>query len=214
MAAALNTPFVPVGKIDLHVLAAHQDEPMIVLDRFHVEKYNLEWKVPAWNQKKNIHSFPAANQTANQKVLDFVYSRLNTQVGDGQCATLASEALAYAGAKNFDVLGPNGPDADYVWGTPVATLTPASHPTASIIPGDIIQFRDVLIVTRTVYPNGSWAESQMQALHHTAIVTNVSGNTLTIAQQNSNGVMQDQLATLNVDGLTEGTMWVYRPIAT
>lgn len=202
MAAAFNTPFVPVGKIDLHVLAAHQDESMIVLDRFHVEKYNLEWK------------------TANQKVLDFVYSHLNTQVGDGQCAALASQALAYAGAKNFDVLGPTGPNADYVWGTPVATLTPTSHSTLVIVPGDIIQFQDVVIVTQTVYPDGSWTRSEVDLPHHTAIVTNVfpytyiPGNTLTIAQQNVNGVMQDQLATLNLDGFIKGTMSVYRPIAT
>jgi hypothetical protein len=144
----------------------------------------------------------------NQGVLAFAKTHIGTQVGNGQCGTLAYQALNNAGAANFDVLGPTGDDADYVWGTRVATLTPASHATMGILPGDVIQFRNVLI--KTVYPNGSWTSEQ--AAHHTAIVSSVSGNTINVLEQNANGVLKVEQGSYNLSGLQQGTMWVYRPI--
>jgi hypothetical protein len=49
------------------------------------------------------------------------------KVGDGQCISLAVEALRYAGAKRY----PFDPSGDYVWGRPVASFKEA-------LPGDII----------------------------------------------------------------------------
>jgi hypothetical protein len=144
----------------------------------------------------------------NQAVLAFANSHLGAQVGNGQCAILAYQALISAGAENFDVLGPTGDGADYVWGTRVATLTPASHSTNGILPGDIIQLRNVQI--KTVYPNGSW--STEQAAHHTAIVSSVSGDTINVLQQNDGGVLKVEQGSYNLSGLQQGTMWVYQPI--
>lgn len=148
----------------------------------------------------------------NRRVLDEAQGHLGLQVGDGQCGTLADAALKAAGAKSFDELGPTGPDADYVWGDLVATLTPANHPTGDIMPGDVIQFRDVAFFKETVDVNGNWWWETSRFPHHTAIVESVDGHSVTILHQNVNGELFVQEATLDLDGMTQGTMWVYRPI--
>ena len=159
------------------------------------------------------HAHPAttghAIPTLNRKVLAFAKANLGQQVGDGQCAVLAQAALEAAGAKNFDSLGPTGPGADYVWGRLVATETPGSHPTGGIKPGDILQFSNVQIVKS--FQNGS--TMTMTATHHTAIVEKVSGTTITVLQQNYNGILQVGEGQIELDGLQQGTIRAYRPIA-
>ncbi|HET9954420.1 MAG TPA: hypothetical protein VFQ61_07945 [Polyangiaceae bacterium] len=61
----------------------------------------------------------AGGQTVNQKIQAFASSRVGQQVGDGECWTLAEQALAAAGAKTSnEIMGAANvtPDADYVWG--------------------------------------------------------------------------------------------------
>jgi hypothetical protein len=79
----------------------------------------------------------------NTAVLKFAKSKVGTKVGDGECATLADQAVKAGGGKRFNQLGPTGLNADYIWGRKVTTLTTSGGSVASIRPGDIIQFRNV-----------------------------------------------------------------------
>jgi hypothetical protein len=83
--------------------------------------------------------------TINQQIVTYVSGNIGTQVGDGECWTLAEQALAQAGAQTSrDIMGASKvtPDADYVWGDKIAAK--------DITPGDILQFRDYVMKTRTV----------------------------------------------------------------
>jgi hypothetical protein len=157
----------------------------------------------------------------NQAVLAFAQAHLGQQVGDGECATLVSDAYAATGAVPFYDLGPSGPSDNYVWGNPVATLTAPGQSTAGILPGDVIQFSNVTLVHTTYGANGSWTRTTQTAPHHTAIVTGVSGGVISVIEQNVEGpgvapnlVKTVQFGTIDLSDLQPaGTLWVYRPIA-
>ena len=120
----------------------------------------------------------------NQEVLAFAEAHVGQKVGNGQCTDLVNAAYAAAGAESESKLGPTGPNADYVWGTPVNTVTTANLSLAGVLPGDVIQFRDVTLVHTTTYPDGSWSTTTKTAEHHTAIVESVSGSTIVVLEQN------------------------------
>ena len=111
-------------------------------------------------------------ETVNQKVLAWARGRLRQQVGDGECWTLADRALGQAGASSSTT---TGEDDDYVWGDPVALK--------DVQAGDILQFRDFTVTTRTdvdvTFADGSgsetWKERRARRGHHTAIVDAVRG---------------------------------------
>jgi hypothetical protein len=156
----------------------------------------------------------------NQKVLAFAESHVGQEVGQGQCTDLVEAAYAAAGAVPESQLGPTGADADYVWGTLVATVTTANRSLAGVLPGDVIQFRDVSLVHTTTYPNGSWSTTTKTAEHHTAIVESVSGSTISVLEQNVGDAntpdsvrYSDQHGTYNLSDLQTGTMWIYQPIS-
>ncbi len=141
----------------------------------------------------------------NTRILTYAEAEVGTQVGDGQCGSLAIGALNFAGAKsNFDRMDPNG---DFAWGQLGTTLTARSHDVSQVRPGDVIQFRNAQTVTRNGYST-SWQTAD----HHTAIVESVSGTTITVLNQNVNGQLTVQRGTWNVADLTGGTMWVYHPV--
>jgi myosin tail region-interacting protein MTI1 len=146
-----------------------------------------------------------------QKVVAFCKERLGKQVGDGECGTLAAEALAAAGAKSVhDFKQAPGP-GDFVWGEPVFVLEvrdgkrtrePAK---AAAKPGDIIQYRDAVLRTAS---GGLFLAS-----HHTAVVIEAKSNgDLVVLEQNINGKKQVARSTLRPNGLTAGWLRVYRPV--
>jgi hypothetical protein len=163
---------------------------------------------------------PASALSLNQKVFTVAQSSLGTKVGVlGECTDLVNGAFAAAGAKAASLLGPTGADADYVWGSLIATITPSAGSTTGILPGDVIQFRDVTLGHTTNYPDGSFSWSTWSAAHHSAIVSSVSGTTINVIQQNvGDSTTPDsvkrtvQLGSFNLGDLQSGTMWVYRPI--
>jgi hypothetical protein len=116
----------------------------------------------------------------NAQVLAFAHSHINQIVGDGQCSTLAQQAVQSAHGVPFTQLGPSGLNADYVWGKLVTTLTPTNGNTAAIKPGDILQFINVTEVdTMTVHhADGRKATTTYTQTpwHHTAIVSAIGGN--------------------------------------
>ena len=113
----------------------------------------------------------------NQKVLTFAREHKGKKVGDGTCVSLATAALAAAGAREFPESGGDDP-TDYVWGELIEN-------PEKLLPGDVLQFRDALFEGRD--ESKSWRKSFP---HHTAIVAGVSqssktGLVVTILQQNA-----------------------------
>ena len=114
------------------------------------------------------------------KIIEFCQNRSGRQVGSGECAHLATEALRYSGAEFMRTNQPDFPaSGDYVWGTFVKQLKKTSsggisdsNPSNKCKIGDIIQYR-----------LGSSSKT-----HHTAIVAavNSSGYPTSIYQQNFN----------------------------
>ena len=161
-----------------------------------------------------------------QQVVDFARQQIGQQVGDGECFALADQGLRHAGAGNAEDFGPVGNDTDYRWSS--QTVNPADAQ-----PGDIIQFRNFTINTRTDRPDGSWQTSREGRPHHTAVVVSNDGaGNLTLLEQNvqiggstgqrqktvrqnqiptSSGTRRDGTSTITVQ--LSGTMVIYRPVA-
>lgn len=172
------------------------------------------------SQSANAVTVAAGNVSPlNFSVFNYAANRLGQKVGDGECATLASEALKSIGAKNFWELGPQGYDADYIWGSLITTITQNHKSTANIASGDIIQFRNVSTYKEMTYPDGSWRSYSSIYNHHTAIVKAVVGSQIYVLHQNvgDQGKGHDarkivQNGVIDLKDLTSGTMWVYRPL--
>ncbi len=151
-------------------------------------------------------------------------------MGDGQCFSLADRALSNAGAKSAAAYTELTPDGDYIWGTPIRL--------ADARPGDILQFRGFRMVKRitttTRTADGSIYRTQTEQSedrdHHTAIVAENLGNSLSILEQNvdpQGGVVQRHqieiaAGTRNESDATDGSqvtteifidgqIWAYRP---
>ena len=160
-----------------------------------------------------------------QQVLDFARQQIGQQVGDGECFALADQGLRNAGAGTAQDFGPVGADSDYRWSSQTVNPTNAQ-------PGDIIQFRNFTIDTRTDRSDASWETRNEARPHHTAVVVSNDGaGNLTILEQNvqiggSSGqrqrtVRQNQIPTASgtrregtstITVQVRGTMVVYRPV--
>jgi hypothetical protein len=155
-----------------------------------------------------------AEETANEKVLAFAKSQVGKQVGNGECWTLANEAVKAAGAKSsFDFAdAPN--KGDYVWGDFVYGLEAKAKGETGALkdvkPGDVVQFRDAKFVAR----QGN-RTTTTTASHHTAVVLKAdrAAKTITVLHQNWSGNKTVAEATLPLAGLQAGWIKVYRPVA-
>jgi hypothetical protein len=157
-----------------------------------------------------------------ERILGFTRRNRGQRVGDGECFTLADQALRGAGARSAADYGGVSPNADYVWGDAVA-LT-------AVRPGDVVQFRDYQYQrdVERQHPDGS-SESETQVEerpHHTAIVETVGANgEITVLEQNApqgGPVVRTRLyfasaeRTAGGESTTirvRGSFWFYRPQA-
>jgi hypothetical protein len=128
-------------------------------------------------------------------VLAFAQGNMGKQVGNGECWTLADQALLAAGAKrpNTGGLGLNE------FGKAVGGINP---PASVMKPGDIIQFEGVKVVD---------GFSTNDFGHHTAIVQSVQGTHVTMLNQNVNGQRFVQTTTIDFTKVTQGTYKVFEP---
>ncbi len=128
------------------------------------------------------------------KVKTFADGKKGQMVGDGECFTLADQALKSAGAKSAADYGEVTADADYVWGKETTK--------ALVQAGDILQFRnykfEITTTTKTTktykghpkYEDGKAESEDEETLsqerpHHTAIVSSKdSSSQWTILEQN------------------------------
>ena len=152
----------------------------------------------------------------NTGVLKFAQDHVGKKLGNGECTVLAIRALTSVGAKTTHDYGVSGLDKDYEWGTRVKHFTDAK-------PGDIVQFRDVVTITKTVIKTGrgSITHTSMRDYdHHTAIISrNLGKGKFKIYEQNAGGpdateaekkkVREDDL---DLAGKKQGSVWIYRPV--
>jgi hypothetical protein len=129
----------------------------------------------------------------NLEVLAFVDAKMGKKVGNGECWTLAAEALEITNAKW---------DRKFKYGQ---LLDPE---TDCIYPGDIIQFKGVKFVSKE---NGAKIIDEMD--HHTAIVYKVIGKGhYEIAHQNTQRTKKRVgVSSIDLKYQTKGKMKFYRP---
>jgi hypothetical protein len=151
--------------------------------------------------------------TLGEKVVAFCQEHKGEQVGDGECASLANEALRAAGARGRGADRPQ--KGDYTWGEQVFFIEGGESgqkmegKSSEIRAGDIIQLRDVKFKGRR--PGGTYS---MTFEHHTAIVAGVEdgGRTVHIFHQNFGGKKVVMNATYKLGDLKEGWLRFYRPV--
>jgi hypothetical protein len=126
----------------------------------------------------------------NQKIVGFAQAHMRQQVGNGECWTLAAEAMKDAGAQR-----PDG----YTFGRLLAAGDP-------ILPGDIIQFTSV----RLERP-GHW--ETLGSPNHTAVIEVVMGpKKFKVLHQNAGAAGKTvSNATLDMSELKSGTYQIFRP---
>lgn len=139
-----------------------------------------------------------------EQVVAYARNRRGQVVGDGECFTLADNALRNAGARSAADYGAVTPDADYVWGSAVAL--------SDLRPGDIIQFRNYRYdrEVETSHSDGSSETNTdfQERPHHTAIVERVGANgAVTVLEQNApvgSAVTRSELFFSNRDDTSGG----------
>ena len=146
------------------------------------------------NQQDTPKSKPTTTTTSdgttqhadlNEAILQFASEHLGQQVGNGECWTLAAEAMAAAGA---------APPKLYDFGDEVAL--------DEIVPGNILQFEEA-------YFRGVDYYLQMGAPHHTAIVVSVDRSKVTLLNQNVNGSKVVMYSVINLLELKSGSITAY-----
>jgi hypothetical protein len=147
----------------------------------------------------------------NKKVLKFARDNLGKKVGDGECATLALRALEEAKAQRFYISS----EKEYIWGKLIRTVTPGKNLTGDVLPGDILQFRDAVLVHKV-----GRMTSEANYPHHTSLVEAVKddGKTLELLHQNAGAFdaspevrRKVQRGTLHLTDLKKGSIKIYRP---
>lgn len=144
---------------------------------------------------------PTQGLDYNAAVLSYARAAMGQQIGDGECWALVNAALGFAGARQP---GTNGLGI-YEFGRLVLSSsgTPAY---AYARPGDIIRFEGLALE----YPGGTGSYSFPK---HTAIIELVQGSQVTVIEQNSNGRRFVTRATYDLNWVTAGQYWIYRPQA-
>ena len=143
------------------------------------------------------------DDSLNEQVVEYARSKLGEKVGDGECSTLAAEALKRAGAKRRR--GEHGS-----WGEELKSMLEAR-------PGDIIQFDGVAFVHTRFLDDGAKRTEMISFPHHTAIVSRVRKRgtkpILVILHQNVGDTQIVQEWTINMADKKRGTVKLYRPEA-
>lgn len=152
---------------------------------------------------------PAQETPINQKIANFCLEHQGQEVGNGNCFALAYRALIDAGGEYRFRQNPGR--GDYVWGDLVyyferdGSATNSVGNGGSILPGDIIQFRDCRFGG-----NGWWQDFE----HHTAVIVGIKddGKALIILHQACDGKNFVTALTIRPEALEKGWFRVYRPL--
>jgi hypothetical protein len=148
------------------------------------------WKGAATLARADLAALPNVPDL-NLKVLSYARDHVGQQVGDGECWTLAKEALEAAGAKL---------PVQYTFGRELRAGEPA-------LPGDVLQFTSV----RLDHKDHSW--QTLGTPHHTAIVVQADGEVYSVLHQNMGGVKTVVPGKFNLADKTSGTVQIFRPLS-
>jgi len=131
----------------------------------------------------------------NKRIIEYVQSVIGEQVDRGECWDLAYQALNRFNAEW---------DGKFQYGK---LINPKRE---TVLPGDIIQFKNVKIMYQIT--NTTYTEFMKQ---HTAIVYKVKQkNVYTIAHQNTEfSGRKVGLSDLNLNHVVKGVVNIYRPIS-
>ena len=130
----------------------------------------------------------------NKQIVEYVKGTIGYQIDRGECWDLAYQALTRVDADW---------DGEYVYGK---KLDPKKD---QILPGDIIQFENVVIK----YYRGTKRFTERME-HHTAIVYKIKGKRVfEIAHQNTSFSGRTVgLSTLDLTTIVDGEIFIYRPV--
>lgn len=154
-----------------------------------------------------------------ERIVAYARARLGQVHGNGECFTLADDALKAAGARSAADFGQVAPDVDYVWGTPVNRV--------DLRAGDVIQLRDYRVDIEMTAPQPDGSTEIVDAFeerpHHTALVESVgTDGRVRVLEQNhpvgtavTRNVLHLSSTTYNSGTTThrvtvQGTFWFYR----
>ncbi|HTU99750.1 MAG TPA: hypothetical protein VMF13_04375 [Luteitalea sp.] len=177
---------------------------------------------PVGLDAKNEPTKAPPGPSLGQRILVFASGKLNTVHGNGECFTLADDALKGSGAKSAADFGRVAPDVDYVWGTAVTR--------ANLQPGDVLQMKNYRVdIEETIAKSDGSAEINdifEERPHHTAILESVGADgRVTVLEQNhpvgtavTRNVLHLTNATYSSGNKSykvkvKGTFWYYRPQA-
>lgn len=150
-------------------------------------------------------------------VASWCESKTGTQVGDGECWTLANEGLKAVAAK-CDSRGqePCMSSQSYVHGSLIFSFIPALSPRpsppggvreAGVSRGDIIQF------TSAHFKNGG-REQFAGMPDHTSVITHVEPDgKLLVVESNTGGVKKVVNGSYDIADLVAGEVRIFRPVA-
>ncbi len=147
-------------------------------------------------------------------IVAFCKQHKGQQVGGGECAHLAQEALRASGGKPRGADAPNA--GDYTWGKLVYTVErvgkklKTTGQMKNVHPGDIVQIRNAK--WQRIGADGEWASAI--APHHTAIVAAVEkgGKAIKVYEQNFGGRRLVSDGRFALTTLKEGWIRIYRPL--
>lgn len=141
---------------------------------------------------------PSQVPATNIKVVKFAESHKGKQVGNGECWTLAAEALAAAGAPRP---GADGVDVFDFGRKLTAKETP--------LPGDIGQMTKAVFTRKD--PAGREKPVVTTVPQHTVVVLTVEGRKVAVLHQNFNGNRTVHRGEFDLAELTEGKVEFFRP---
>ena len=133
-----------------------------------------------------------ASAKLNAQVVNYAISCIGKQVGNGECWTLAAEALDAAGAM---------PAEQFSFGHELKKKE-------AWLPGDIIQFKACKFEVH--YANG-YSVEEMGFPNHTAIIYSTDGSRVTLLHQNYRMIRLVQVSTIDMNTMTDGSYKVFRP---
>ncbi|VVT53323.1 uncharacterized protein SAPINGB_P003515 [Magnusiomyces paraingens] len=189
-----------------------------------IVKFKLEWKVEdplgtVTVERKDIPppepmaqaQLAQAHDAFGESIARYAESVVGTQVGDGECWTLAQQAItqAAAGAAMVPQGYTHGALVYHAVGGAPAPLCYADR----IARGDICQFTSGRFDTRNA-AGVIVGQAYVGAPNHTSIVVHVSDDnrTIDVLQQNVGGVRRVQAGKHNLDELVAGEVKIYRPV--
>ena len=167
----------------------------------------------------SVHALHCVNGSRySDEIASWSESKMGQQVGDGECWTLANEALKAIGTKASSM----GREAcmssqSYVHGALIYSYIPATSPypdprggirEASVARGDILQ-----LLSAHFKSKDGRSEKWAGAPDHTAVVVGVEPNdVLSVVEQNIGGVKKVREGTYDMSELVKGEVRIFRAV--